>query len=80
MTAKEFFKSLIGLDISEASKKLGYWWVCNHNWLNWPYGSYSFERAAGGRVELYTEFKGGRNEVVREYHNHMAEIYQKNDL
>lgn len=76
MTANEFFKSLVGLDITEARKKLGHWWVCCSCHVNWGYGSYHFERAAGGRVELNTE----NNIVTGEYHNFMAEIYQKRDL
>ena len=76
MTAKEFFKSLIGLDISEARKRLGYWWRGASCWINCGFGCYTFDRAAGGRVELHTE----NNTVVSEYHNFMAEIYQKNDL
>lgn len=82
MTVKEFFSSLIGLTIEEASKRLGYWWVCMGNHINaWDRtGNYTFERPAGGWVELNTEFKNGRNEVVSEHHNRMAEFYQKRDL
>ena len=76
MTAKEFFKSLIGLDISEARKRLGYWWRGASYWINCGFGCYTFERAAGGWVELHTE----NNTVVSEHHNIVAEIYQKRDL
>lgn len=76
MMANEFFKSLVGLDITEASKKLGYWWRCTFSNVNVSFGSYHFERAAGGRVELHTE----NNTVTGEHHNLMAEIYQKMDL
>lgn len=80
MTAQEFFKTLIGLTIEEACKKLGYWWRLDYCHVNSIYGWYHFERAAGGRVELHTEFKEGCNRVVSENHNYMAEIYQKRDL
>lgn len=76
MTANEFFKSLIGLDISEASKKLGYWWRLESCRVNSPTGYYVYERAAGGQVALRTE----DNTVVSEEHNITAEIYKKNDL
>ena len=80
MTAKEFFSSLIGLTIEEACKRLGRWWVLDSSRSNWPNGWHGFYRAAGGRVELKTEFKDGRNEVVGESHNLRAEFYQKRDL
>lgn len=76
MTAKEFFESLIGLDISEARKKLGYWWRLESYRVNWQTGYYVFDRSAGGQVALRTE----NNTVVSEHHNIAAEIYQKNDL
>lgn len=76
MTAKEFFKSLIGLEISEVRKRLGYWWRGESCRVNGSTGYYVFERSAGGQVALHTE----KNVVVSEYHNIMAEIYQKNDL
>lgn len=76
MSAKEFFKSLIGLDIEEARKKLGYWWVCTHSSINFTTGFYNFERAAGGYLELRT--KNGK--VTMEHHNGLAEIYQKRDI
>ena len=76
MTANEFFKSLIGLDITEASKKLGYWWVLTSSQVNPPVGLYVFERAAGGQVAVRTE----NNIITSERHNILAEIYQKRDL
>lgn len=77
MTANEFFKSLIGLDFSEAKKRLGYWWLCTSSHCYAPFtGTYEFERAAGGFVALHIR----ENVVVSERHNIMAEIYQKNDL
>ncbi len=77
MTANEFFKSLVGLEFSEARKRLGYWWLCTSCHCYAPFaGTYEFERAAGGQVALRTE----KNVVVSEHHNTMAEIYQKNDL
>lgn len=71
MIAKVFFKSLIGLDISEAKRRLGYWWRCTYSHVNVPVGSYHFERGAGGRVELQTE----NNVVTSEWHNDYAELY-----
>ena len=77
MTAKEFFESLIGLDISEARKRLGFWWSGEYANLSLDGSAYyGFYRSAGGRVELHTE----NNTVVSEHHNAIAEIYQKNDL
>lgn len=75
---KQFFKSLIGLEIDDALKKLGYWWTlenCNVNVWSGK-GSYYFYRAAGGRLELITK----DNFVINEYHNFYAEFLQKNDL
>ena len=76
MTAKEFFESLIGLDISEARKRLGYWWRLESCRVNCQTGYYVFDRPAGGQVALRTE----NNAVVSEHHNIAAEIYQKRDL
>ncbi len=66
------FKKLIGLDIQEARKKIGYWWVGTGPY--WP--KYAFERSAGARLELTTN---NENVVVQEWHNHMAEIYTKDE-
>jgi hypothetical protein len=66
------FSKLIGLDIKEARKKIGEWWVCSGP--HWP--NYTFERAAGARLELTTDEK---NVVVQEWHNYMAEVYTKNE-
>lgn len=74
--AAYFFKTLIGLDIEEACKRLGYWWRLDSCHVNSNIGWYAFERAAGGYVELKTE----NNIVKSEHHNRMAEIYQKRDL
>ena len=76
MTANEFFKSLIGLDITEARKKLGYWWVLETYHVDFRGGLYVFERAAGGQVAVRTE----NNIIKSESHNILAEIYQKRDL
>ncbi len=77
MTSKEFFESMIGLDISKARERLGYWWVCEYSHLrNDGSAHYGFYRAAGGRIELHTE----HNVVVSEHHNGMAEIYQKSSF
>ena len=66
------FKKLIGLTIQEAEEKMGYWWVCES--AHWPY--YFYERAAGASLELRTN---EQNVVVSEFHNHMAEIYTRNE-
>lgn len=76
MEAKQFFKGLIGLDIAEARRKLGYWWVCTHSSNNYPIGFNTFERAAGGYLELRTQ----NGKVTMEHHNGLAEIYQKRDI
>lgn len=46
---------LIGLDISKARKKLGYWWVCSNCYVNSTIGAYVFNRAGHGRLELHTK-------------------------
>ena len=76
MDAIEFFRSLVGLDISEAKKKLGYWWVCEACQTNPPLAWYHFYRAAGGQVVLHTE----NNIVKSQLHNRMALVYQERDL
>lgn len=47
---------LIGLDITEAKNKLGYWWVCSSCHVNafTREGVYVFYRAGHGRLELRT--------------------------
>ena len=48
---------LIGLDISEARKMLGYWWVLENQHVS-SYGSqYTFGRAGVGKITLYTNEK-----------------------
>ena len=48
---------LIGLDITEAKNKLGYWWVCSSCHVNafTREGVYAFYRAGHGRLELRTK-------------------------
>lgn len=75
MEAREFFNSLIGLPIFETRRKLGGWWVVTSSCATT--GIHHLERAAGGYLELRTDADG---KVVRERHNLLAEIYQKNDL
>lgn len=58
MKAEEF----LGMDITEAAKKLGYWWVLKHQTVP-NYGTraaYSFVRYCLGEVHFSTE----RNKVV----------------
>ena len=76
MTANEFFKSLVGLDITEARKKLGYWWVLETYQVDFRSGLSDIERADGGQVAVRTE----NNVIKSESHNIAAEIYQKRDL
>ena len=76
MKAKEFFHSLIGLDIKDAKDKLGYWWSLHNVQLNPSVGFYTFERAAGGHLELRTN----NNIVTHEHHNGIAELYQNRDF
>ena len=70
---KEYFKSLTGLEIREACKKLGFWWRMECG--RWPY--YRFERSAGSILELWTN---ENNIVVSECHNGYALIHAKWDI
>jgi len=70
---KNYFDRLIGIDINEACKKLGYWWRCSFS--SWPY--YHFERSAGGRVELRTNEK---NIVESVHYNGYALLFAKIDI
>ena len=56
-------KELIGLDISEAYKKLTPWWVLDNQVVNNGIGHYTFVRAIKGVVELYTE----NNKIYKVY-------------
>ena len=64
------FKKLLGLNITEAAKKLGYWWRCDYASVNYPVGSYIFRREPCGYIELNTE----GNIVVSEHHNGATEL------
>ena len=77
MKARDFFRSLIGLDIKDAIDKLGYWWRLHNVHRNPSVGFYTFERAAGGHLELRTDNK---NIVTNEFHNDLAELQQNRDL
>jgi len=48
-------KELIGMDISTARSRLGYWWLVDGQHLHGNYGFYTFFRCGVGRVELRTE-------------------------
>lgn len=48
-------EDLIGLNISDAKKKLGYWYVLEGQHLNSNVGIYQFKRAPGHHVEIHTE-------------------------
>jgi hypothetical protein len=56
-------KELIGLDISEACKKLTPWWVLNNQVVNNNNGHYTFVRAIKGVLDLYTE----NNKIYKVY-------------
>jgi hypothetical protein len=56
-------KELIGLDISEAYKKLTPWWVLNNQVVNNNNGHYTFVRAIKGVLDLYTE----NNKIYKVY-------------
>ena len=73
---KAFFDSLVGMNIDDACKKLGYWWVCINCHVTTTDGWYLFERAAGGRVELHTK----NNIVSSEYHNKNASLFAERDI
>ena len=68
------YKELVGLEISDARKKLGYWWRCCHCDVNIHLGHYNFERSPCARIELKTK----KNVVVSEFHNGYAEFLLKN--
>ena len=48
---------LIGLEISEARKRLGYWWVLTNQHCSSTGSHYSFVRAGVGRIMLFTNEK-----------------------
>lgn len=64
------YKELIGLEIGEAKKELGYWWRSDHCRVVPPYGFYIFRREPGGFIELRTQ----KNVVTSEHHNSMADF------
>lgn len=72
------YSELIGMEISQVRRKLGYWWICTscHLVTQCRIGTYSFERAAGAWIELRTE----NNLVVSETHNFYAEHLLKREL
>lgn len=45
---------LKGLDVTEAARMLGRWYVCESSHLSHDYGTYLFYRAGHGYVELHT--------------------------
>lgn len=79
---KAYFDSLVGITIDEACKKLGRWWMCVSCHINAFDGKgwYKFHRAAGGNIELRTEFRDGKNIVVGEEHNACSMVFVKRDL
>ena len=53
----EMQKSLIGLEISDAKKMLGYWWILESYFLNNQGGYYCFARSGKGKIQLKTDKK-----------------------
>lgn len=48
-------ENLLGLTLSEAEKKLGYWWVLDSAYANWPIGMYRYRKAPNKYIELRTD-------------------------
>ena len=48
---------LIGLEISEAVKRLGYWWALESQNIGSYSSQYNFVRAGAGKITLYTNEK-----------------------
>ena len=48
-------ENLLGLTLSEAEKRLGYWWMLESVRVNWPIGWYRFHRAPNKYIELKTD-------------------------
>ena len=68
------YKELVGLELSEVCKKLGYWWRCASSSHNTVVGFYTFERVPFGHLELRTD----RNNIVtHEHHSKLSERYLK---
>ena len=53
----EIQKSLIGLEISNAKKLLGYWWILESSFLSSQGGYYCFSRSGKGKIQLKTDRK-----------------------
>ena len=66
---------LIGLEISEAAKMLGYWWVLENQNIGSSGSQYNFTRAGAGKVTLYTNEK---NIVVKTSANNILSEKNKN--
>lgn len=73
---KAYFDGLVGMNIDDACKKLGHWWVCTNCHVTSDKGWYQFERAIAGHIELRTE----NNIVISEFHNKMAVVYTERDI
>lgn len=54
--SEDEYNSLIGMDIEEARKKLGNWWILENQSVNGASNDfYTFERAGFGRLTLYVD-------------------------
>lgn len=56
-------KVLIGIEIGNAKKMLGYWWVCSSSYVNAYNGEgiHIFDRIGSGKLEIYT-----KNNIITE--------------
>jgi len=63
---------LVGLEISEARKFLGYWWVLENQNVRSSGSQYTFSRAGVGKITLYTNEKNiviqPSNNIRKGYH------------
>ena len=48
------YKSLTGMEISEARKALGYWWILEGQSIGVETAVYEFTRAGVGSIALFT--------------------------
>lgn len=69
------YEELIGTPIEKIREKLGYWWICTNSHIVSNTGIYTFNRSAGGFLEVRTE----HNMIISEHHNDMAELMLRRD-
>lgn len=75
-TTKNFFLSLVGMEMAAAIERLGNWWQLTKSE---PF-CHTFNRSAGGFLEVRTKLIDGREIITHETHNGLAELYQKRDI